>query len=69
MKHIKFFLIFLIPCLVVISGVLMVISPSMHKPFQFSVVEYIIKINSDNSTTTIKKVTDYKIKKGDEWDF
>ncbi len=59
-------LIILISFLCVISGVLIFISPEMHKPFQFSVVEYIVKFNSDNSMTTTKKVTDYKIQKENE---
>lgn len=40
--------------------------PKMHKPFEISVIEYIIKINKDGSTTYTKEVTTTKIKEHKE---
>ena len=43
-----------------LSGVFVFITPKMHKNFQFSLIEKIIKINPDKSSTTIIKTTNYK---------
>ncbi len=59
-------LITIILAILALSFVIVFFAPKMHKPFQISIIEYIIKINSDNSMTTTKKTTDYTYVKGEE---
>ena len=53
----KGLLIFLVMLLVVLSVFIIVLKPKMHKVVQFSVIETILKFNSDGSITTTKQIT------------
>lgn len=48
--------------IIILTAFFCVIKPKMHKPFSLNIVEYLIKINSDGSTTTTKQVTTTMIK-------
>ena len=61
----KFFLILLAVVFCITFGVL-IIKPHMHKQFSFSVIDYLIKFNTDGSVTTIKKTTTTQFKKEGE---
>ena len=41
----------------VVTGVLAFTRPALHKPLSMSVIEYLIKINTDGSVTTTKQTT------------
>ena len=41
---------------------LCVVRPIIHKPFSISVIDYILKFNTDGSVTTIKQTTTTQIK-------
>lgn len=60
MKNIKVMLILFVIFAGILSLICLINPPKMHKPLQISIIDYLIKINPDKSTTTIKKVTDYK---------
>ncbi len=60
--HIKIYFIILSIFIVVSAIVLCFIKPKMHKPFQMNIIEYIMKINSDGTTTTTKQVTTTTLK-------
>lgn len=51
-----FMVIFVLVLLGVTVGVILE-KPSMHKPFQLNIIEYIIKINRDGSVTSTKSTT------------
>ena len=53
----KGLLIFFVMLLVVLSVFIIVLKPKMHKVGQFSVIETILKFNSDGSITTTKQIT------------
>lgn len=53
----KIFAILLSLIALSLSIVIIVIKPQMHKEFNLNVIEKIIKINPDGSTTIIKKTT------------
>ncbi len=52
-----------LPCTIILSlalcltGVLAFARPPLHKPLSLSVIEYLIKINTDGSVTTTKQTT------------
>lgn len=54
---------FIVMLLILTAG-LCAVQPKMHKNFQFNIVEYLIKINSDGSMSTTKSVTTTNIIKG-----
>ena len=54
LRIISFVLIALVVCFTV--GVC-TIKPDMHKPFNFNVIEYLVKINDDGSVSTTKQTT------------
>jgi len=43
--------------LAVITVFYVIKTPTMHKPFQINVIEYILKFNDDGSITTTKSTT------------
>ena len=56
-KNIQLFISTLISVLVLFSIVPFVIKPALHKPFSVSIIDYIIKFNTDGSVTTTKQTT------------
>ncbi len=58
----KLFSILGLIILAVLTVVLCVSNPKIHKPFQLNIIEYILKINSDGSVTSTKSVTTTVIK-------
>lgn len=42
---------------VVATAVVCFVNPKMHKQFSIDIIDYIIKINDDGSTTTTKQTT------------
>lgn len=42
------------------------VKPVMHKQISFSVIDYIVKFNTDGSMTTIKQTTTTKLKHEDK---
>lgn len=61
-KIIKISVICVFTLLIIISAVLIIIKPSMHKTFNFNVIDYFVKINSDGSYSTTKQVTTTTVK-------
>ena len=53
-KNIQLFISTLISVLVIVP---FVIKPALHKPFSVSIIDYIIKFNTDGSVTTTKQTT------------
>lgn len=43
--------------LTVVTGVLLVKKPVLHKPFSVNTIEYLVKVNDDGSMTTTKQTT------------
>ena len=48
---------FAIVFVLVLSAVVCIIKPVMHKQFSINTIEYLIKINDDGSMTTTKQTT------------
>ena len=42
---------------ILISAILCILKPVMHKQFSINTIEYLIKINDDGSMTTTKQTT------------
>ncbi|MBR2069459.1 MAG: hypothetical protein IJ877_06840 [Candidatus Gastranaerophilales bacterium] len=61
----KFFIV-LLSLIVFVSIYLCISKPSMHKKVSFSVINYLIKFDTDGSMTTIKQTTTTKIQKEDK---
>lgn len=40
-----------------VTAFMCVVTPVMHKPFSIDIVDYLIKINDDGTTTTTKQTT------------
>lgn len=57
----SFFIIFTL-VLVIATGFIIVQKPVMHKAFSLSVIDYLIKFNTDGSVTTTKQTTTTQIK-------
>ena len=53
----KSFFIIIEIILVVATGVVLISKPVMHKQFNVSVIDYLIKFNDDGSMTTTKQTT------------
>ena len=53
----KFFCIIIFLFVIISAAALCITKPKMHKPFQMNIIEYIMKINADGTTTTTKQVT------------
>lgn len=53
----KSFFIIIGIILVVATGVVLISKPVMHKQFNVSVIDYLIKFNDDGSMTTTKQTT------------
>ncbi len=62
----KIFIISVIAAIVTATGVICTIQPPMHKQFSISVVDYLLKFNTDGSITTTKQTTTTVIKEGNE---
>lgn len=60
----KFFIILLIIIALVTLGICFT-RPVMHKQLSFSVIDYLLKFNTDGSMTTIKQTTTTKLQKGE----
>ena len=45
---------------------LCVAKPALHKPFSISVIDYLIKFNTDGSVSTIKQTTTTQIKESEK---
>ena len=60
---IKIFTTIFVILAVVITASVMVIQPKMHKTFDFSVIERMLKFNADGSTSIIETTTSTQIKK------
>ena len=58
----KSFFIIVLLVLVVVTGFIVVQKPVMHKAFSLSVIDYLIKFNTDGSVTTTKQTTTTQIK-------
>lgn len=43
--------------IVILTVILCVGQPKMHKPLQFNIIQYFLKINSDGTTSTTKQTT------------
>ncbi len=63
---IKLLLVSTIALAGILTAALCITQPKMHKPFQLSIIEYIIKINTDGSVTSTKSVTTHTIKEGNK---
>ncbi len=59
----KKILLTILTIILIITAVLCVMKPTMHKQLSFSVINYIIKFNDDGSMTTLKQTTTTKLKK------
>ena len=55
--NLKLFFVFAIVLLTATTVGICVKKPSMHKPFQLNIEDYLIKFNSDSSVTTTKTIT------------
>ena len=58
----KTFLIFFISVFVVVTAFIVIQKPVMHKAFSLSVIDYLIKFNTDGSVTTTKQTTTTHVK-------
>ncbi len=58
----KAFFIFILLAFIVSTGFIIVQKPVMHKAFSLSVIDYLIKFNTDGSVTTTKQTTTTQIK-------
>lgn len=62
----KMFLTSLTIIIIFATGWICIQKPVMHKFFSISMINYLIKFNTDNSLTTIKQTTTTQIKKDKE---
>ena len=53
----KIFIISIIITIVAATGVLCAVQPPLHKQFSISVIDYLLKFNTDGSVTTTKQTT------------
>lgn len=53
----KSFFIIIGTLLVIATGIVLISKPVMHKQFNVSVIDYLIKFNDEGSMTTIKQTT------------
>lgn len=58
----KSFFIILSLVFVIATGFIVVQKPVMHKTFSLSVIDYLIKFNTDGSVTTTKQTTTTQLK-------
>ncbi|MBR1908543.1 hypothetical protein IJ818_06375 [bacterium] len=56
-----FFIVIIFVCLVLTGGII-IQKPVMHKQFSLSVIDYLIKFNTDGSVTTTKQTTTTQLK-------
>lgn len=61
----KKFLSCLLIILIALTIGICTVKPVMHKQLSFSVIDYLIKFNSDGSMTTVKQTTVTKLQKED----
>ena len=58
----KAFFIIISLIFVISTGFIVIQKPVMHKAFSLSVIDYLIKFNTDGSVTTTKQTTTTQIK-------
>ena len=52
--------------IVAATGVICTIHPQMHKQFSISIIDYLLKFNTDGTVTTTKQTTTTVIKEGND---
>lgn len=57
---IKIFMSIFITLAILLTVAVVVVQPKMHKEFNFNIIEKILKINSDGTTSIIEKTTTTK---------
>lgn len=63
-KNIKYTLYTIVFIGIIATLGICVVKPDMHKNFSLSVIDYLIKFNTDGSMTTTKQTTTTVIKEG-----
>ena len=63
-KTIKRIIAMLFVLLVLATAGICITKPTMHKNFAISIIDYLIKFNTDGSMTTTKQTTTTTIQKG-----
>lgn len=58
----KSFFISILLILFAVTGFIVIKKPVMHKEFSLSVIDYLVKFNTDGSVTTTKQTTTTQIK-------
>lgn len=65
-KNKKQFVTLLICALAVVTIIPIVTKPALHKPFSISIIDYIVKFNTDGSITTTKQTTSTVMKEDNQ---
>ena len=65
-KNKKQFVTLLICALAVFTIIPIVKKPALHKPFSISIIDYIVKFNTDGSITTTKQTTSTVMKEDNQ---
>jgi len=60
----KIFIASVIITIIAATGVICAIQPPLHKQFSISVIDYLLKFNTDGSVTTTKQTTTTVIQEG-----